>query len=191
MHDSVLQFVAAALVPADVAGKTVLEVGSAYVNGSVKPQIIAMGPSRYVGVDLAPGPNVDVVCAAENLPDEAEADLVVSCEMLEHAADWRAAFRRMCALARETLILTCRGPGFPFHNPPDHWRFTPADLETAARRCGMAVVRCGADPQVSGVFLKAVRPVVAMMTQAEIDFDVARAPDGKPRQQPKRRNSKP
>lgn len=176
MHDSVLKFVAKVVHPDEVSRKTILEVGSAYVNGSVKPQLMAMGPSRYVGVDLSPGKNVDVVCAAEHLPDECEADLVVSCEMLEHAEHWKDAFRRMCALARETLVLTCRGPRFPFHNPPDHWRFLPAELAMAARACGMKVVAAEPDPQVPGVFLKAVRVPGVQATQFEIDWEVARAP---------------
>jgi hypothetical protein len=157
LHESVLAFCAKVIHPDEVRGKAILEVGSAYVNGSVKPQLVAMGPSRYVGVDLAPGPNVDVVSRVEHLPDDAQADLVVSCEMLEHAEDWVGAFRRMAALARETLVLTARGPGFPFHNPPDHWRFCPSDMWRAAVLCGLWPVACEADPQVPGVFLKAVR----------------------------------
>jgi hypothetical protein len=176
-----LQFCHDVILPEEVQGKTILECGSAFINGSVKPQLIAMGPSRYVGVDLNAGPNVDVVCAVEHLPDEAEADLVVSCELLEHAENWQAAFRRMCALAREALVLTCRGPGFPKHNVPDWWRFTPADLAEASRRCGMIPIICCPDPQVSGVFLKAVRPTGAQKTQAEIDFQVARSPGLDPR----------
>lgn len=157
MHESVLAFCAKVIHPDEVRGKSILEVGSAYVNGSVKPQLVAMGPSRYVGVDLAPGPNVDVVSRVEHLPDEAQADLVVSAEMLEHAEDWAGAFARMAALARETLVLTCRGPGFPYHNQPDHWRFVPSDLWRAAVLCGLWPVACEWDPQVPGVFLKAIR----------------------------------
>ena len=188
MHDSVLAFVRRVVDPDEVRGKTILEVGSAFINGSVKPQLVAMGPVRYVGVDLAPGPNVDVVCAAENLPDDAAADLVVSCEMLEHAQDWKGAFARMCALARETLVLTCRGPGFPYHNPPDHWRFTPEDLARAARLCGLIVVASDPDPQVPGAFLKAIRPADALLLGGcgPIDFDVARAPDARPVRNPNR-----
>jgi hypothetical protein len=157
MHESVLAFCSRVITPADVQGKSVLEVGSANVNGSVRPQIEAMGPARYVGIDLAPGPGVDVVCPVEHLPADVDADLVVSCEMLEHAQDWKAAFARMASAARETLILTCRGPGFPYHNPPDYWRFVPSDLSLAALLCGLWPVYCSWDPQVPGVFLKAVR----------------------------------
>lgn len=157
MHESVLTFCFQALGPAEVEGKSVLEVGSANVNGSVRPQIEAMKPRKYVGIDLAHGPGVDVVCAVENLPDDVDADLVVSCEMLEHAQDWKAAFARMARAARETLVLTCRGPGFPYHNPPDYWRFTPSDLWRASILCGLWPVYSAWDPQVPGVFLKAVR----------------------------------
>jgi hypothetical protein len=157
MHESVLAFCSRVILPNEVEGKSVLEVGSAMINGSVRPQLEAMKPARYIGIDLAPGPGVDVVCAVENLPADVDADLVVSCEMLEHAENWKAAFRRMAAAARSTLVLTARGPGFPYHNPPDHWRFTPSDLWRASLLCGLWPVYVGWDPQVPGVFLKAVR----------------------------------
>jgi SAM-dependent methyltransferase len=158
MHNSVLAFVAKH-VDAEFTGRSVLEVGSANVNGSVRPQIEALKPARYVGIDLAAGPGVDAVCAAEHAPDALAADLVISCEMLEHAQDWRAAFRRMCQLVVPggALVLTCRGLGFPFHNPPDHWRFEPSDLWRASILCGLWPVVCEADPQVPGVFLVARR----------------------------------
>jgi hypothetical protein len=165
MHASVLEFCKKVIHPDEVQGKTILEVGSAFVNGSVRPQIEAMKPARYVGIDLAPGPGVDVVCPVEHLPADVDADLVVSCEMLEHAQDWKAAFRRMADAARSTLVLTARGPGFPYHNPPDHWRFVPSDLWRASLLCGLWPVYVGWDPQVPGVFLKAerrdVRPLIA------------------------------
>jgi hypothetical protein len=184
MHESVLEFCSRVIRPEDVQGKSILEVGSAYVNGSVRPQIVAMGPSRYVGVDLAPGPGVDVACPVEHLPDECQADLVVSCEMLEHAQHWRRSFQRMCDLARERLVLTCRGPGFPYHNPPDHWRFTPSDLWRASLCAGMLPIVCQPDPQVPGVFLVAVRGVPELVWDAAgrrrpdvfADFEVQRSP---------------
>jgi SAM-dependent methyltransferase len=168
MHESVLAFCAKVIGPDDVAGRSVLEVGSANVNGSVRPQIEAMGPARYLGLDLAAGPGVDLVCSrgveeyamtrvAGQLPPAY--DLVVSCEMLEHAERWESAFRAMASLVAPggALVLTCRGPGFPFHNPPDHWRFTPSDLWRAAILCGLWPVAVAADPQAPGVFLRADR----------------------------------
>jgi hypothetical protein len=166
MHQSVLAFCHEVIGPGDVFGRTVLEVGSANVNGSVRPQIEAMKPQAYVGIDLAPGPGVD-----EPAPGGIEAwypalgkhpckfGLVVSCEMLEHAEHWTASFARMCELVAPggALVLTCRGPGFQYHNPPDYWRFTPSDLWRAAVICGLWPTVCRLDPQVPGAFLKAVR----------------------------------
>lgn len=166
MHESVLAFCDKVIRPEDVAGKTVLEVGSANVNGSVRPQIEAMGPSRYLGLDLAPGPGVDLICSggieeyastriAGQMPPQA--DLVISLEMLEHAERWESAFRAMAGLVAEggKLVLTCRGPGFPFHNPPDHWRFSPSDLWRASVLVGLWPMVAEWDPQVPGVFLVA------------------------------------
>lgn len=162
MHESVLAFAAKVIQPEDVAGKTVLEVGSANVNGSVRPQIEAMGPASYLGIDLAPGPGVDE--AWEGGVEQFAAlkpgpvfDLVVSCEMLEHAERWESAFRAMADLVAPggKLVLTCRGPGFPFHNPPDHWRFSPSDLWRASVLVGLWPTIAEWDPQVPGVFLVA------------------------------------
>ena len=100
MHESVLKFCTDVIRKEDVEGKSVLEVGSANVNGSVRPQIEAMGPQSYTGVDLAPGPGVDVVLASgiEGGGTSRQYDLVVSCEMLEHAERWVSAFRAMAQL---------------------------------------------------------------------------------------------
>lgn len=162
MHESVLAFVAKVVCPADVRARAVLEVGSANVNGSVRPQIEALGPASYLGIDLAPGPGVDQVWAGgvEAFAESAQgapADLVVSCEMLEHAERWESAFKAMAALVAPggKLVLTCRGPGFPFHNPPDHWRFTPSDLWRASILAGLWPTVAEWDPQVPGVFLVA------------------------------------
>jgi SAM-dependent methyltransferase len=164
MHDSVLVWVGEQIgwLGPHRRGARVLEVGSADINGSVRPGIErALSPRSYLGLDIAPGPGVDIVCpgGVESFPGEDQFDLVVSCEMLEHAERWEAAFRAMVRLLRPggVLLLTARGPGFPRHNPPDFWRFTPSDLGRAAVACGLVAVRAQQDPQVPGAFLYAVK----------------------------------
>src|SRR5690348_18227074 len=102
MHASVMDFARSALTAADVAGKRVIEAGSMDVNGSVRPHVEALGPASYFATDMREGPGVDFVLPAEELPSwfsylghDDGADLVVSTEMLEHAADWQAAVRGM------------------------------------------------------------------------------------------------
>src|SRR5678815_5993674 len=71
----------------------VLEVGSYNVNGSLKKLI----PHR-VGTDMRAGPEVDIVCNAEDLRKHFDAesfDAVISTETLEHIKDWRAAVTAM------------------------------------------------------------------------------------------------
>lgn len=160
MHDSVMSWIARVATPERIAGKSVLEVGSLDVNGSVRPMILARGPKSYFGVDVVEGPGVDAICQIgkylTSLSFE-DQDVVISTEMLEHAEHWEQAFHHMCLIAKETLILTARGLGFPFHNPPDYWRFQREDLEQATRLCGFRVLECIEDPQVPGVFLLAQR----------------------------------
>jgi len=65
---------------------TVLEVGSLDINGTIRD--LYDNPIRYVGVDVGPGPGVDVVANGENLdyPDNSF-DIAVSAECFEHNPD--------------------------------------------------------------------------------------------------------
>lgn len=162
MHQSVLDFVQDECLHLPRGGK-VLEVGSRNINGSVRPLIERLiAPISYIGIDLEGGPGVDLVLPGgiESMPPVSPGyDLVVSCEMLEHAERWEEAFRAMARILAPngTLLLTCRGPGFFRHNEPDYWRFTTRDLDAAATCCGLRMHSCVEDWQVPGVFLRAQR----------------------------------
>jgi hypothetical protein len=170
MHASVLRFVASNLQRNEVEGKRVLEVGSADVNGSVRPMVMALGPSTYLGIDLAEGPGVDRILDISGCSglerQEVRSEVLISTEMLEHAEFWQQALRNMVEACTETLILTCRGPGFPRHNPPDHHRFTVSDLVRAISSMGMTILRAEEDPQVPGVFIKACHPGLISVAKA-------------------------
>ena len=115
----------------DLEGE-ILEVGSYYVNGTVRDVM----PVTY-GVDMRNGPCVDEVCRAEDLVarfGQGSYAHVVSCEMLEHAEDWKEALVNMwdVIIPGGFLILTTRSPGFPLHDyPSDYWRFTVDHMEAA------------------------------------------------------------
>ena len=62
MHDSVMAFGQSMLTADNVRGKTVIEVGSMNVNGSLRGHVTALSPASYVGIDFMAGSGVDVVC---------------------------------------------------------------------------------------------------------------------------------
>src|SRR5438093_13083794 len=107
----------------EVAGKRVLEIGSADRNGSLRPIIESYQPREYVGIDVKPGPGVDRVAEAGQIADtfgEDSFDLVVSTETLEHIRDWRGAVSNIKRVCRRggVVLLTTRLIGFAYHAYP-------------------------------------------------------------------------
>lgn len=149
MHESVLEFVREHQHRIEAP---VLEVGSRNVNGSVRP----LCPRPYTGIDLAEGPGVNrIYDPVYGLPFvEGEFKTVISTEMLEHADDPVWMMREMVRVLApgRLLLVTARGNGFKFHNPPDRWRIMPGTLKFWAESLG---VQCHEieDPQTPGVFL--------------------------------------
>jgi Glycosyl transferases group 1/Methyltransferase domain len=167
MHPSILSLFASGFLSAEeVAGKTILEVGSCDVNGSVRPILEAHGPASYLGVDGSPGPRVDRVVDCGDLLatfGDTGFDIVVTTEMLEHVADWRRCMANLAAVVTEggMLVLTTRSPGYPYHAyPDDYWRYTPKVMKGILKALGLEVLECypDPDPQSPGVVAKARKP---------------------------------
>jgi SAM-dependent methyltransferase len=91
--------------------KRVLEVGSLDINGSVRS---CFSRCEYIGLDVAAGKGVDVVCQGQDYdaPD-ASFDVVLSCEAMEHNPYWKATFLNMIRLCRPggLLIMSCASTG--------------------------------------------------------------------------------
>ena len=166
MHESVLAWVQATLDVGDVKGRRVLEVGSYDVNGSVRPIVMALDPSSYLGVDQSEGPGVDVVCSATELVDRFGAgafDIVISTEMLEHVVEWQPIVVQMVDVLAPggLLLITTRSPGFPYHPyPVDTWRYTVEAMRDILATAGLLIREIAADPQAPGVFAVAIKPAV-------------------------------
>ncbi len=171
MHESVMAWVGQqvkALGP--LSNLDVLEVGSYNVNGSVRP--LFAGCRSYVGLDLLPGPGVDVVyhpldwgrAIRFDVIVSTRFDVIVSTEMLEHTErPWHDLFEWYLRLRPGgRLIVTARGfdvgGAFGWHNPPDRWRYGPGVLPMMASDAGFVDVTEVADPQVPGWFLTGRRP---------------------------------
>ena len=147
-------------------GRRVLDVGSFDVNGTIRPAFSTA--DEIVGLDLRPGPNVDVVADVEEFARPAGAgvslapfDLVVSAEMLEHTPHPWLAVEGMVQVLRPggRLILTTRSAGFGRHDyPADYWRFSPEALRILFEDVGLVDVEVEEDPDQPGAFATGIRP---------------------------------
>lgn len=84
---------------------SVVEFGSININGEVRD---LFGSADYTGVDIVPGPGVDVVHDCASYQHPAKVDCVVCCEVLEHTKDGRKIIANAHRLLRVggVLILT-------------------------------------------------------------------------------------
>lgn len=101
--------------PACFADKKVLEVGSLDINGSVRD---FFDRCEYTGLDVGPGPGVDVVCGGQeyDAPD-ASFDVVCSFEAMEHNPYWKETFANMLRMAKPgaLVLMSCATYGRPEH----------------------------------------------------------------------------
>ncbi len=102
-------------LPGFFARTRVIEIGSLDINGSARGHFDS---ARYVGVDLGPGPSVDVV-APGHLIDEPSGsyDCAVSANCFEHNPYWLETFINMLRLVRQEglVLFTCASTGFREH----------------------------------------------------------------------------
>jgi SAM-dependent methyltransferase len=93
----------------------VAEMGSYAVYGTVRP--IFNYAREYVGIDLTPGPSVDVVASAHEFGESNAYDLVLACEVFEHNPFWLESFVNMIRICRPggTVLFTCASRGRPEH----------------------------------------------------------------------------
>lgn len=110
--------------PKSFNGISVLEIGSVNINGTVRD--FFSDTTRYVGLDLAPGKCVDVVCPGHLYDSPYMFDTSISTECFEHDINWKSTFMNMIRLTKSNglIIFTCAS-----YNRPEHGtkRTTPCD----------------------------------------------------------------
>ena len=106
---------------------TVVEIGSRNRSGTVRRSLVE--PHGYLGVDIEPGDNVDLVADAHGLsavvaPGSCSAALSVS--TFEHLAmPWKAVIELNHVLATGAPVFVSSHQTFPMHETPwDFWRFS-------------------------------------------------------------------
>jgi len=144
VHPGAREFVARHATAEPVS---VIEIGSRNINGTVRD---LFPNAAWTGLDLHAGPGVDVVCDAMRYKPLKLAHMVVCCEVLEHASNWRdllcVAYRWLRSGGH--MIVTCAGPGRDPHSaidggplqPGEHYaNISTNELNLAKKRAGFAL----------------------------------------------------
>jgi len=160
---SVIQFLIETMKPSEFNSKRILEVGSRYINGSIRPLVENFcSPTEYTGVDITPGKMVDVVLPAEEVlahfgPESF--DVIISTELLEHVIDWRVVINGLKATLKSGgyMYITTRSKGMGYHGYPfDFWRFEIDDMKKIF--ADFDIMTLQKDNEFPGVFLKVKKP---------------------------------
>lgn len=107
--------------------RTVVEVGGRWINGGVRDLFTA---TTYTGLDLHPGGDVDVVADVRDWTPPTPVDLVVCCEVIEHADDARGVVEACAKMLAPggRVVLTCAGPGRAPHSGLDGGPVRPGEF---------------------------------------------------------------
>lgn len=128
MHPEALAAMTELLASYTEPQASVLDVGSYDVNGTYRPLVEGRG-WRYTGLDVAPGPNVDVVSAdSYHFPlAPGSFDVVLSGSTMEHvAAIWLWIPELVRVLRPGGMLAIVTHWQFPEHRyPVDCWRIMP------------------------------------------------------------------
>ncbi|MHC4791742.1 MAG: class I SAM-dependent methyltransferase [Planctomycetota bacterium] len=157
------------LTAAEIKGKRIIEVGSYDVNGSFRYFVELFEPAEYIGVDIAEGPGVDIVCPAENLVNKfgnGSFDVVISTCSLEHIKEWKRAISNIKNICISNgLILIIVPSEAPLHEfPDDYWRYKKEDIKNIFSDCDILVL----EELVKAPFLRSLFNLQASIVYTKI-----------------------
>lgn len=123
---------------------TIADVGSYDVNGTYRSLFVRPG-WQYVGLDIAAGPNVDVVLPPgedDAWPCAGEFDVVISGQCVEHVRKPWKWIKGVASLAKPGGLIWITGPNtYPFHEfPIDCWRLWPDGMRALFDEAGLVAV---------------------------------------------------
>lgn len=145
----------------------VLDLGGRDINGS--PRALFPAATVYRVLDIADGPEVDVIADAATWTPDRAYDVVVCTEVFEHTPDWRGILGTVYeALTPDgVFIATMAGPGRPVHSAvdgggylhPGEWygNVEPNDLRDALKAAGFTRATVDAQPSPADVRCVAYR----------------------------------
>lgn len=107
---------------------TLLDLGC----GTKPYQTLFTGATEYIGLDIVPGPKVDIVGEAWNLPfADNSFDVLISTQVLEHTRDLEQTIKEIQRVMKPGGHIFISAPfAFAEHGVPyDYWRFTQFGLQ--------------------------------------------------------------
>lgn len=124
--------------------RRILDIGSMDINGSLRDH--AQPDDEYIGIDMAPGPGVDIVLDDPYVmpfPD-GHVDIVVATSVFEHAQFFWVLFAELVRVCKDNgfIYLNVPSNGMFHQHPHDFWRFYPdagLALVSWAAHCGHSI----------------------------------------------------
>ncbi len=152
----------------------VVEVGSYRVPGQERlADLRPLFPGKpYAGLDIRPGPGVDLVASVERLPfADGSVGTVLALSTFEHVRRFWRGFAEVRRVLRPdgALLVSCPFNVRIHHHPCDYWRFTPDALEVLLEDYPQRVVgRHGPAGRPENVWALAFRPRHAPITPSQL-----------------------
>lgn len=165
MHPEAYAFVAESASKVG-SPRSALELGAFNVNGSAR----ALFPSvtRWYGIDLRAGENVDEVANAETWKTKQRFDLVLCTEVLEHAKYPKAIVQTAANALRKGgyFVMTCAAPGrIPHSNDGAHGgdvghyaNVSETEMYYWLEEAGFEILRLWVNRQAHDLYALALRP---------------------------------
>lgn len=117
MHSEVLTYVAEVVEHYYLQDRSVFEIGSRDVNGSARQFFTG----SYFGIDVEPGPGVDLVVDGADYHPTESYDVAICTEVFEHSPKWKDLLTTMALALRPggVFIITCATTGRAPHSAID------------------------------------------------------------------------
>jgi len=149
MHENSLRlmskFIDSYLVPSESEHLKILDVGSMNVNGTYKSLFQSFDKWEYYGLDIEPGPNVDLVVRDMEWTniDSNTYDVVISGQCLEHVEDPFMVVKQMVRVATPHSLFCIIVPWkLGVHKYPiDCWRILPDGMNALFKFNGIVPVK--------------------------------------------------
>lgn len=115
MHPGAFEFISRHATTDEIE---IIEIGSRDINGSIRCHFPA---AIWTGIDLIPGPSVDIVCDACEFSPVNPVDAVVCCEVFEHCSYWSEILQAAESWLKPggKILISCAGPGRDEHSAID------------------------------------------------------------------------